>query len=265
MKKNKNWILLKEFVKTDFKMRYQGSVIGYIWSILKPLMLFAVMYIVFIHFLRFGSDIPNFSIALLLGTVLWSFFTESTNLGLSSIVSRGDLIRKLNFPKEIIVVSVILNAFINLVISLVIVLFFALISGASLNVGWLMVPFLLVELVALSLGVSFILATVYVSFRDIAPIWEVFLQVGMYITPIIYPVTLVMNQDVTIAKFMMLNPLAQIIQDMRHILIHPANMTTSQIINNSFVAMVPYIVPFVVLIIGFLVFTKQANKFAERV
>lgn len=88
MKKNKNIILLKELVKTDFKLRYQGSVMGYVWSVLKPLMLFAVMYVVFIYFLRFGADVPHFAVALLLGMVLWSFFTETTTLGMQSIVIR---------------------------------------------------------------------------------------------------------------------------------------------------------------------------------
>src|SRR5699024_6649572 len=140
-----NLILLRELVRTDFKLRYQGSVIGYIWSVLKPLMLFAVMYVVFIKFLRFGADVPHFAFALLLGMVLWNFFVETTNLGMMSIVSRGDLIRKLSFPTEIIVVSISLNALINLLISLVIVLFFGLINGVEIS-GWaILSPLLLLE------------------------------------------------------------------------------------------------------------------------
>ena len=99
-----NRILLREMVKTDFKLRYQGSAVGYLWSILKPLMLFAIMYVVFIHFLRLGGDVPHFAVALLLANVIWGFFSEATNMGMVSIVSRGDLLRKLNFSKEIIVI-----------------------------------------------------------------------------------------------------------------------------------------------------------------
>lgn len=263
--KNKNWILLKEFVKTDFKMRYQGSVVGYVWSILKPLMLFAVMYTVFIYFLKFGSDIPNFSIALLLGTVLWGFFTETTNLGMSSIVNKGDLLRKLNFPKEIIVLAVSVNAFINLLINLVIVLIFAWINQVTLSPFVVFVPLLLIELYALSLGVAFLLATIYVSFRDISPIWEVFLQIGIYMTPIIYPITMVLSQSVNIAKGLMLNPVAQIIQDMRYLLVHPANLTTWNIIDNPILVCVPYLLPFIILGVGYNVFKKQADSFAEKV
>lgn len=259
----KNRILLRELVKTDFKLRYQGSVIGYVWSILKPLMLFAVMYVVFIYFLRFGADVPHFAVALLLGMVLWSFFTETTNLGLMSIVARGDLLRKLSFPTEIIVVSISLNALINLVISLVIVFIFGLINHVDISKFAFFAPLLLVELYAFSLGVAFILATIYVRFRDIAPIWEVFLQVGMYITPIIYPVTLVMEKSTFFAKLLLLNPMAQIIQDMRYLLTSKVNITVWQLINHKSVVLIPYILPFVVLIIGYLIFKRHSKKFAE--
>lgn len=259
----KNRILLKELVKTDFKLRYQGSVIGYIWSVLKPLMLFAVMYVVFIYFLRFGADVPHFAVALLLGMVLWSFFTETTNLGLMSVVSKGDLLRKLSFPTEIIVISVSLNALINLLISLVIVFIFGLVNHVDISKFAFLTPLLLVELYAFSLGVAFILATIYVRFRDIAPIWEVFLQIGMYLTPIIYPVTLVMQKSTFFAKLFLLNPMAQIIQDMRYLLTSKVNITVWQMINHKWIVAIPYIIPFIVLAYGYYVFKKNSKKFAE--
>src|SRR5690349_12624172 len=87
----RNRILLRELVVTDFKLRYQGSVLGYLWSLLKPLMLFAIMYAVFVHFLRFGEGIDHFAVSLLLGIVMWTFFTEATTQGMQAIVTRGDL------------------------------------------------------------------------------------------------------------------------------------------------------------------------------
>lgn len=263
MFERKNRILLKELVKTDFKLRYQGSVIGYIWSVLKPLMLFAVMYVVFIYFLRFGQDVPHFAVALLLGTVLWSFFTETTNLGMASIVNRGDLLRKLSFPTHIVVIAVSINALINLVISLVIVFIFGLINGVDISKYAILAPLLLIELYAFTLGVSFILATVYVKFRDIGPIWEVVLQAGMYMTPLIYPVTNVMAVDIRIAKVLMLSPIAQIVQDMRYLLTSPVNITVWQLINQKWIVAIPYIIPFLVLGIGFTVFNRNSKKFAE--
>ncbi|WP_427813874.1 ABC transporter permease [Enterococcus sp. 22-H-5-01] len=265
MFERKNRILLKELVKTDFKLRYQGSAIGYLWSVLKPLMLFAVMYVVFIYFLRFGADVPHFAVAMLLGMVLWQFFTETTNLGMMSIVGRGDLLRKLSFPTHIIVVAVSINALINLLINLIIVLIFGLINGVDISRYAFLTPLLLIELYAFSLGVAFILATVYVRFRDIGPIWEVLLQVGMYMTPLIYPITLVINVNQTIAKMLMLSPIAQIIQDMRHLLTSPVNLTTWQMIHRNWLVAIPYLLPFVVLIIGFLIFDKNSKKFAETI
>ncbi|WP_368252360.1 ABC transporter permease [Enterococcus sp. 2201sp1_2201st1_B8_2201SCRN_220225] len=259
----KNRILLRELVRTDFKLRYQGSVIGYLWSVLKPLMLFAVMYVVFIYFLRFGDDVPHFAVALLLGMVLWQFFTETTSQGMQSIVIRGDLLRKLSFPSHIVVVSVSINALINLVINLIIVFIFGLINGVEITKFAMILPFLLVELYAFSLGVAFILATVYVRFRDIGPIWEVLLQAGMYLTPIIYPITLVINMSPKIAKILMMNPLAQIIQDARHGLTSTVNLTVWQLVGNKALVAFPYILPFVLLIVGFLVFNKNSKKFAE--
>ena len=128
----RNQILLKELIKTDFKLRYQGSVIGYLWSILKPILLFLILYLVFVRFMRFGEAIPHFAVALLLGITIWNFFSEATNMGMLSIVSRGDLLRKVNFSKPVLIFSVVANAFINLMISLVVVIIFALINGCLL-------------------------------------------------------------------------------------------------------------------------------------
>lgn len=265
MFERKNRILLRELVKTDFKLRYQGSALGYLWSILKPLMLFAVMYVVFIRFLKLGADVPHFAVAMLLGTVLWQFFTETTSLGMMSIVSKGDLLRKLSFPTHIVVIAVSINAFINLMINLVIVFIFGLINGVDISKYVFILPLLLIELYVFALGVTFILATVYVRFRDISPIWEVLLQIGMYMTPIIYPVTLVIEQSPFLGKLLMLSPMAQIVQDMRHLLTSPVNVTTWELINTKPIACIPYILPVVLLIIGFRYFTKHSKKFAEMI
>ena len=133
-------------VKTDFKLRYQGSLIGHLWSILKPLMLFTIMYLVFVRFLRFDDGTPHYAIGLLIGMVTWGFFSEATSMGMMSIVSRGDLLRKLNFSKEIIVISSVVGASINYVINLLVVFVFALINGVNFSVGWLTVIPLFLEL-----------------------------------------------------------------------------------------------------------------------
>ncbi|HEL1837741.1 ABC transporter permease [Streptococcus suis] len=259
-----NQILLKEMVKTDFKLRYQGSLIGHLWSILKPLLLFTIMYLVFVRFLRFDDGTPHYAVGLLLGMVTWNFFTEATNMGMMSIVSRGDLLRKLNFSKEIIVFSSVAGAAINYAINLVVVLVFALISGVQFTWTSLIVFPLFVELVLLATGVAFILSSLFVRFRDIGPIWEVVLQAGLYATPIIYSLTFIIQRGQTnVAKIMMLNPIAQIIQDLRHFLIFSGSMTIRDLISNPFIIVIPYLLPIVVFALGYIIFNKNAKRFAE--
>lgn len=214
-----NRILLRELVVTDFKLRYQGSVLGYAWSILKPLFLFAILYVVFDQFLKIGRDIPNFPVYLLLGIVLWTFFAEATNLGLQSIVGRGDLIRKINFPKYIIVISGTVSSLINLCINLGVVFVFILISNLGIGLSALFIVPLIIELYLFSLAVAFLLAALNVKMRDTGYLWEIFLQAAFYATPILYPIQMVMLQSVEAGKIMLLNPVAQIIQDARFVLI----------------------------------------------
>lgn len=260
----KNWILMKELIKTDFKLRYQGSLIGHLWSILKPLMLFTIMYLVFVQFLRFDDGTPHYAVGLLLGMVTWNFFSEATNMGMMSIVSRGDLLRKLNFSKEVIVYSSVAGAAINYAINLVVVLVFALISGVQLTWSSLIVFPLFFELVLLATGVAFILSSLFVRFRDIGPIWEVFLQAGLYATPIIYSLTFIIQRgQIGVAKIMMMNPIAQVIQDLRHFIIYSGSMTIRDLISNPFIVAIPYILPIIVFMIGYVVFNKNAKRFAE--
>ncbi|HEP1794741.1 TPA: ABC transporter permease [Streptococcus suis] len=262
--KKENQILLREMIKTDFKLRYQGSFIGHLWSILKPLMLFTIMYLVFVQFLRFDDGTPHYAVGLLLGMVTWNFFTEATNMGMMSIVSRGDLLRKLNFSKEIIVFSSVAGAAINYAINLVVVLVFALISGVQFTWTSLIIFPLFVELVLLATGVAFILSSLFVKFRDIGPIWEVFLQAGLYATPIIYSLTFIIQRgQVTVAKIMMLNPIAQIIQDLRYFIIYSGSMTIRDLISNPFIIVIPYLLPIVVFALGYIIFNKNAKRFAE--
>ncbi|HEL1756651.1 ABC transporter permease [Streptococcus suis] len=259
-----NQILLREMVKTDFKLRYQGSIIGHLWSILKPLLLFTIMYLVFVQFLRFDDGTPHYAVGLLLGMVTWNFFTEATNMGMMSIVSRGDLLRKLNFSKEIIVFSSVAGAAINYAINLLVVFAFALISGVQFSWSMLILIPLFIELVLLATGVSFILSTLFVRFRDIGPIWEVFLQAGLYATPIIYSLTFILQRgQVTIAKLMILNPIAQIIQDLRHFIIYSGSMTIRDLIHNPLIVAIPYGLPIIIFIIGYIIFNKSSKRFAE--
>ena len=261
----KNRILLAELTATDFKLRYQGSVLGYLWALLRPLMMFAILYVVFAKLLRFGGDIPHYPVYLLTGITMWSFFTECTSQGIQAMVVRGDLIRKISFPKYIVVVSATLTAVINMLINLVVVVIFALINGVTPSWTWLLVPFSLLELYALSLGISFLLGAIHVKYRDITSIWDVCIQALFYAVPIIYPISLVAESSVLAAKIILLNPIAQAIQDIRHNLITTETITTWNFIENPAVRIIPIALIIIILIRAAFYFRKKSKFFAEEI
>lgn len=261
----RNRVLLRELVVTDFKLRYQGSVLGYLWSLLKPLFLFAVLYVVFVHFLRFGSDTEHFPIYLLLGVVLWSFFVEATNQGMQAIIQRGDLIRKINFPKYIIVISGTISALINLFFNLIVVGIFMVINQVDIKSTLLLIPINIIELYVFSLALAFILAAAYVKYRDVSHLWEVFLQAAFYATPILYPLSLVMDKSVFAAQMLMLNPMSQIIQDFRYNLVTHQTVTVSGIFDNPYYQLIPYGIVLLTVLMAVWYFRKSQGTFAEKV
>ena len=262
-----NRVLLKELTKTDFKLRYQGSVLGYLWALLRPLMMFAILYIVFAKLLKFGGDIPHYPVYLLTGTTLWSFFTECTGQGIQAIVNRGELIRKICFPKYIVVVSATLTAVINLLINLVVVVIFALINGVVPSFTWLLVPFVVIELYLLALGISFLFGAVNVKFRDITSIWDVLTQALFYAVPIIYPISMVASTSTLAARVILTNPIAQIIQDIRYLLITPETITTWNFSDDTCftLKLIPPFLVIIILVWGSWYFRKKSKKFAEEI
>ena len=262
-----NRVLLKELTKTDFKLRYQGSVLGYLWALLRPLMMFAILYVVFAKLLKIGGDIPHYPVYLLTGTTLWSFFTECTGQGIQAIVQRGELIRKICFPKYIVVVSATLTAVINLLINLVVIFIFALIDGVTPSWTWLLTPVLVLELYAFALGISFLLGAINVKYRDVTSIWDVLTQALFYAIPIIYPVTMVAATSPTAAKIILLNPISQVIQDLRYCIVTKEAITTWAYVGeeNYLWKFVPLIIVVIVLTWGSWYFRKKSKRFAEEI
>lgn len=258
---DRNYNLLRELVITEFKLRYQGSALGYLWSLAKPLMLFGVLYVVFTQFLPFGKSVPYYPVYLLLGIVLWTYFVEATTGGLGSIVGRGDLLRKISFPKYIIVLSTSASAFVNLLLNLVVVAIFMAFMRVPLTPQILLLPLLLIELFIIATSFAFLLSAMFVRFRDISYIWEVVLQIMFYATPIIYPLTIVPHRY---AQILSLNPLAQIIQDARYITVTHVTLRPADLLPPVALAVVTVItVLFVAL--SALYFRKHSKNFAEDI
>lgn len=260
-----NRALLSELVRTDFKLRYQGSVLGYAWSLLRPLLLFAILYVVFVKFLRIGGDVPHFPIYLLLGVVLWQFFADMTSQSLGSIVGRGDLIRKIRIPRWMIVFSSSISAVINLLLNLVVITIFLIFNKVNLTFDVLLLPLILVEIYVFALGLSLLLSAAFVKYRDITYVWEVILQAGFYLTPILYPLTLITNEF--FQKLLLLNPMAQAIQDARFVAVTQDKnvITISSIFDGGWYIFIPFIVVVITLMVGLLYFKKESKYFAENI
>ena len=257
----KNRTLLSELVRTDFKLRYQGSVLGYAWSLLRPLMLFLILYIVFVRFLKIGSGIEHYPIYLLLGIVMWNFFAEMTSLSLGSIVGRGDLIRKIRIPRWIIVLSSSVTALINLGLNLIVVFVFLLFNQVDLMRSILWLPLIFLQLYLFALGLSLLLATAFVKYRDVTHIWEVSLQGLFYLTPILYPLSIISRP--LFQKILMISPIATAIQDARYAVVTHNALTTSSVYGTNYARLIPYCITLATLALGILYFKSQAKNFAE--
>lgn len=258
-----NRALLSELVRTDFKLRYQGSVLGYAWSLLRPLLLFVILYTVFVKFLKLGGGIPNFPIYLLLGIVIWNFFTEMTIQGLGSVVGRGDLIRKIKIPRWIIVLSSSISAVINFSLNLIVVGVFMVINQIELTQTVLLLPLIFIEVYLFSLGATLFLSAAFVKYRDVGYIWDVVLQAGFYLTPILYPLTLITNE--TFQKLIMINPMAQAIQDARYAAVTELSPTISSVFDGGLYQLIPYSIVILTLVGGLFYFRKESKYFAENI
>ena len=259
----KNRALLSELVRTDFKLRYQGSVLGYAWSLLRPLFMFVILYIVFVKFIKLGAGIPHLPIYLLLGIVLWNFFNEMTVQSLTSIVGRGDLIRKIKIPRWIIVFSSSISALINFLLNLVVVAVFLVVNHVGLHASALWLVLIVVEIYILALGLSLFLSAAYVKYHDVIYIWEVAMQAGFYLTPILYQLSSISN--LTFQKILMISPMAQAIQDARFQVVTHQTRTIYQVFTGSWHELTPFALVIIIFIGGLAYFRKESKYFAENV
>lgn len=258
--------ILHVIAAIDFKLKYAGSALGYVWSVVKPLALFTMLYLVFTKIFRLGGISEYYPLSLLLGIVLFTFFGDATSLGMSSIVAREGLLRKLAFPRLIIPTSATLGAAMTLCVNLVVVAVFVAWNQIPPRLSWFLIVPLLLELYVFTLGVALVLATLFVRLRDIGQVWELVTQLLFYATPIIYPVGFLPEWARTIA---FLNPLTQILQDIRALVIYqdlaPNRITANEVFHSSAGRLLPIGISFAIFFFGIDLFRRQAPWFAERV
>ncbi|MBF1227972.1 ABC transporter permease [Haemophilus parainfluenzae] len=242
--------LLRQLVIKDIKLKYRRSYLGYIWSILNPLLMMTVLVIVFSQLFRF--DIPNFAVYLLSGQVLFSFLSEATTMAVSSIVGNAPLLKKTYVPKYIFTISKVTSSLVNLLFSLVALVLVMIFTQVSFTWNILWFPVVLLEVYVFSLGVSLILAATAVFFRDIQYLWGVFISIWMYLTPIIYPVSIISEEYRW--WYDNLNPMYGYVTQFRDVVLN-GNPLPLEWLTQGF------IVAFAFLFIGYWVFKRKQNQF----
>jgi lipopolysaccharide transport system permease protein len=213
----KNYLyLILVMAITDFKVKYDNSALGYLWSLLKPLLMFGTLYLVFSVFVRW--NVENYKLYLLLGIILWNFLSEVTLNSMVLLEGKASIIKKIYFPRWIIVIASSLTSLLTLLLNIIVFFLFFIFSDTPFHASAFLLVLYLVELYLLSVGLALLLCAMYPKFRDIHHIWEVFVQLGFWVTPIIYPVSIVPEKYHTI---IFMNPMARIIQGSRQAIIGP--------------------------------------------
>ena len=265
------WHLTYNIARNEFKLKFFGSVLGYVWQVMRPLLLFGVLYVFFVliaHVGRGGKPSEQFYGVQLLGSiVLFTFFAEATAGAVRSVVDRENLVRKIQFPRLVIPLSVVLLAFFNLMLNLVVVFIFALVSGVHPMLSWLELPLILAMLIVFATGMAMLLSALFVSLRDIQPIWEVFSQVLFYGSPVIIPIEVVRREladHQLLLHIYMLNPLVAVFQQFRHAMVTHATPSAGEAIGSWAGLLGPLAVTAGVFALGFWVFNRAAPLVAEN-
>jgi ABC-2 type transport system permease protein len=215
------WELSYLLATTDFKRAYFGTALGYVWSVARPLLLFAVLLEVFTHVFRLGAQVEHYPVFLLMNMVLFGFFQESSSAAVPSIVGQEWIVRKTQFPRLAIPLAVVLTALFNLVLNLVVVFVFILAFGVSPTWTWLLLPVIIAMMFVITLAVSMIVSSLYPRFRDIGIIWTVFVTALFYATPVLYPIERVEATSHRLAQVIALNPFSPILELARKWIISP--------------------------------------------
>ena len=247
----------------EFKLRFFGSVLGYVWQLIRPLLLFGVLYVVFTEFVRLGAGIRFYPAVLLTGIVLFTFFSDATARSVTAVADRESLVRKVEFPRLVVPLAVLLVAYFNLVLNLIAVLVFVLATGVPPRVEWLALPLLLLPLGAFAAGLSMLLSALYVRFRDVQPIWEVALQVLFYGSPILYVLEILPSPSLQ-HLVVRLNPIATVLVQSRHTLIDENAPNAWDAAGGMAYLMIPAAIVLGVLVVGFWVFNREAPRIAEE-
>jgi ABC-2 type transport system permease protein len=249
---------------TELKVRFFDSALGYLWTLIRPLLFFGVLYLVFSQLIPLGDEIEFYPVVLLMGIVLYTFVSEATGDAVESMVKHESLIRRVAFPRLVIPLAVTVTAAFNLLMNLIVVFGFMAINRVPIRWTWLELPFLLGLLIVLALGIALLLSVLYVRFRDIKPIYGVFLQALFYMTPILYPVEAIIKRYPEMAKWVMCNPLAAVNQQVRYAMLDPTAPSAGAAIGGSGRLLAPLAIIAALFVAGLVCFARMAPRIAEE-
>jgi ABC-2 type transport system permease protein len=258
-------LLTRTLAVQDFKLRFFGSALGYFWQLMRPLMLFGVLYVVFTQVIKVGGPVKYYPVVLLSNIVMFTFFSEATFGSVGAVVDREAIVRKIHFPRLVVPFAVVLTATFNLMLNVCVVLIFALISGVPVRWTWLLAIPLLVVLITFVVGIAMLLSALFVRMRDLRPIWEVILQVLFYGTPVLYSVETIINSSLPewLKNLVLMNPLACIFEQFRHWVVDPKAPTAAAMLGAGWKLLVPAAIVAAACAIGFWVFNREAPRSAE--
>ncbi len=253
--------LLYLIAVTEFKKTYFGTVLGYVWSLARPLMLFAVLVTVFTKVLHFAT-VPHYAVLLLMNIVLFGFFQEATVIAVGSVVGQEAIVRKTQFPRLVIPLAVVMTALFNLILNLVVVVIFLLADGVTPMWTWLLFPIVLVLLIGLTTAVAMIVASLYPRYRDVAIIWTVFSTALFYATPVMYAVDNLLSHA-TLRHIILLNPLAPIFELARKWIIQSSAPGPVAAAGGWLGALAPVVIYVAICVFAVWIFRREAPRIAE--
>ncbi|HSO98727.1 MAG TPA: ABC transporter permease [Solirubrobacteraceae bacterium] len=253
--------LLYLIAVTEFKKTYFGTVLGYLWSLARPLLLFAVLVTVFTKILRLDT-VPHYPVLLLMNIVLFGFFQEATMIAVGSVVGQEAIVRKTQFPRLVIPLAVVMTALFNLMLNLVVVVIFLLAYGVTPVWTWLLAPVILLMLIVLTTAVSMIVSSLYPRYRDVAIIWTVFSTVLFYATPIMYAIDRLAGHH-TLRQIILINPLAPIFELARKWIIQPSAPGPVEAAGSWLVALAPVVIYLAICAFAVWIFRREAPRIAE--
>jgi ABC-2 type transport system permease protein len=255
------WNLTWTLAVTDFKLRFYGSVLGYLWTLARPFMFFGVIYFVFTEIVGLDKNVPNYGVYILFALVLFQFFGEATGNCVNALVVRENLLRKMRFPRLVIPMAVVLTALFNLGMTLIAVFIFAIASGIYPAWSWLELPVIIAILTFFATGVGLLLSSLFVRYRDVQPIWDVFSQMLFYASPILYVATMVPE---SYQRAYLANPISALLTEMRHAIVDPGARHVWDAIGGAPRLLVPTAIVVGVFVLGLLVFRREAPRIAEN-